>query len=859
VSTRGDDPGGWQLDAGALDDLPTALVAVDLEGRVLYLNRLAARVLSDPEAGSSGRTVTTAADIFDADALGTVAELLGHARNGGTWTGPLSVRWGGQPVQTVTAWSPQRRDGAVVGAVVALEAPPATEQHAQRMAERLGRLAAVTTDLLTAADVETVVAVVTEHMADAAGATVASLALLEGDVLRLVGLRGGVEDARERWATFPLAAPTPLGDCVRSLRPLVMTGRDEVLRQYPGLELATEGERSLVCLPLVSSGEALGGMSLSFPGVRHFERTELEFLGILADTCAQAIARIRAVAAANDRELKLTFLADASAELASSLDYEATLSAVAWLAVPRFADWCVIQLLQDGVLRPLGLAHPDAVGEERIRELQERYPPDPDAPRGAHQVARTGVSELIPDVTDEMIAAAAVDEEHRQALLDLNFRSALSVPLKVHGRVLGVITWVAGEGGRRYGTEDLAFGEDLARRAAVAIDNAELHSEVRDVALRLQQAILPERLPHAEGWEVAVRYLPAGRTDTGGDFYGLAPLADGRVAVFVGDVMGRGVQAASAMAQMRSAVRALLAVDPDPATVLAGLDKLFARFDIDQLVTLVYAVLDRDRGLLHIINAGHPAPVLVPGDGPAEMIETEDTLLLGAGGGSREIITRPLRDTDTLLLFTDGLAERRGEVIVQGYDRITRAAESLREPDLQASLDALVDAVRDPTRDDDVAALVIRAKAAFVSRRPSAERPGEVHESWLLPSDQRAAGVARRHLETALSGFPSDTLDTVRLLTSELVTNAIAHGDGLVSMTADYDGARLRVEVRDESAERPEPRDGPLLAEGGRGLHIVDALSDAWGASPSGRGKSVWFWIDIPDAAADADSGTRGA
>ena len=299
---------------------------------------------------------------------------------------------------------------------------------------------------------------------------------------------------------------------------------------------------------------------------------------------------------------------------------------------------------------------------------------------------------------------------------------------------------------------------------------------------------------------VAVKYLPAGRTDTGGDFYGLAPLDDGRVAVFVGDVMGRGVQAASAMAQMRSAVRALLAVDPDPATVLAGLDKLFARFDIDQLVTLVYAVLDRERGRMHIINAGHPAPVLVPAQGPAEMIETEETLLLGAGGGPREVITHPLRDTDTLLLFTDGLAERRGEVIVEGYDRITVAAESLREPDLQASLDALVDAVRDPTRDDDVAALVIRAKTAFVSRLPSAERPDEVHDRWLLPSDERAAGVARRHLEAALSGLPSESVDTVRLLTSELVTNAIAHGSGLVAMTVDYDGTRVRVEVLDRVA-----------------------------------------------------------
>jgi anti-sigma regulatory factor (Ser/Thr protein kinase) len=414
----------------------------------------------------------------------------------------------------------------------------------------------------------------------------------------------------------------------------------------------------------------------------------------------------------------------------------------------------------------------------------------------------------------------------------------------VRGNVLGVITWVAGAGGRRYGPEDLAFGEDLARRAAVAIDNAELHSQVRDVALRLQQAALPKRLPHAEGWEVAVRYLPAGRTDTGGDFYGLAPLDDGRVAVFVGDVMGRGVEAASAMAQMRSAVRTLLAVDPEPAVVLAGLDKLFARFDMDQLVTLVYAVLDGGRQQVQIINAGHPAPVLVRTHGPAEMIEAVDPLLLGAGGGRRDVVTRPFTDADALLLFTDGLAERRGEVIVEGYERIIRAAASLREPDLQGALDALVAAVRDPTRDDDVAALAIRPKVARAARQ-RASQPLEVRETWLLPSDETAAGVARRHLEGTLAHLPAETVETARLLVSELVTNAIAHGSGLVSLSVDYDGTRLWVEVRDESTQHPEPRDAPLLSEGGRGLHIVDALSAEWGASPSGRGKSVWFWIDI--------------
>jgi GAF domain-containing protein/anti-sigma regulatory factor (Ser/Thr protein kinase) len=847
VSTVAPDTGGWQPEPGVFDDLLAALVVVDLSGRVVHVNPFASRMLS--EAPANRPTGEHAEDVFDPAARETVMEVLGHVAAGGSWTGPLPVRWAGRSTQVTTAWSPRRRGDEVVGAVVVLEPAPESDRHARRVAERLRRLAAVTTELLTASDVETVVSVVTEHMADAAGATVASVSLREDDTLRLVGLRGGVKNAREVWATYPLAAATPVGDCVRSRRPLLLSGRAEIHGRYPDLELATQGERSLVCLPLVASGEALGGLSLSFPGRLTFDRTELEFLGILADTCAQAIARIRAVAAATDRELKLKFLADASAELASSLDYEATLAAFAWLAVPTFADWCVVQLLQDGVLRPLEIAHPDAVVEERIREIQERYPPDPKAQQGAHQVVRSGVSELIPDITDAMIEAAAVDEGHRQALLELNFRSALTVPLKVHGRVLGVITWVAGSGGRRYGPEDLAFGEDLARRAAVAIDNAELHSQVRDVALRLQQAALPKHLPPAEGWEVAVRYLPAGRTDTGGDFYGLAPLDDGRVVVFVGDVMGRGVEAASAMAQMRSAVRALLAVDPEPRAVLAGLDKLFALFDIDQLVTLVYAVLDAEQQRMQIINAGHPAPVLVPQQGPAEMIECVDTLLLGAGGEARDVVTLPFTDGDALLLFTDGLAERRGEVIVEGYERITQAAATLREPDLQGALDAMVDAVRDPTRDDDVAALAIRPKMAHAAP-PRAVQAVEVHERWLLPNDATAAGVARRHLEHALVQLPPETVETARLLTSELVTNAIAHGSGLVSMSADYDGQRVRVEVRDESARRPEARDASLLSDGGRGLHIVDALATEWGATPTGRGKSVWFWIDTTTAGA---------
>ena len=128
----------------------------------------------------------------------------------------------------------------------------------------------------------------------------------------------------------------------------------------------------------------------------------------------------------------------------------------------------------------------------------------------------------------------------------------------------------------------------------------------------------------------------------------------------------------------------------------------------------------------------------------------------------------------------------------------------------------------------------------------AAEPPGDTHLTWLLPSDGRSAGVARRHLEDVLAGMPAATVDTALLLTSEVVTNATAHGGGLVTLTVDLDGEGLRVEVCDESPRRPVPREESLLAEGGRGLHIVDALAADWGARPDKRGKKVWFRLPVP-------------
>lgn len=704
------EPPDWRPDVHLLSGLSLPAVALDATGRLLHCNPAAAARLGRSSSECVG--ADSLGLVFPSASAGTVAEILGRVVAGDSWAGELPVLGADGVERSLhTSWSPVYTDAAPSGALVLMESSTGAGWRVSPLNARLQRLAAVTTELLNAPDVDTVIDVVINHMADAAGATTSSLSLLvDEDNLVLVGLRGARPGAASRWARFPVSDPTPAGDAVRAGHALVIPNSDEFRARYPGLEMATEGERAMLCLPLQVAGRSIGVVTLSFPGPRTFDTAELEFSRVLADTCAQSLDRIQALAAVADRETKLRFLADASAELARSLDYEATLKTVANLAVPWFADWCVIQVLQDGVLRPLAVAHPDDLLESRVKELQDRYPPDADVSRGAYQVLRTGVSELVPDVTDEMLVAAARDEDHLQVLRDLHFRSAMQVPLKVRDQVLGVIAWVAGEGGRRFSAEDLAFGEDLARRAAVAIDNSHLHSQVRDVAVRLQRAVLPSRVPEIPGWDIAVRYLPAGRTEVGGDFYDVVPLNDGRIVAFVGDVMGRGVGAASAMAQMRSALRTLTAVDPDPAFVMASLDQLFEEYDLQRLVTVAYAVADPARERIHVVNAGHPPPVHLHRDGTASDISTDGTLVFGAGGGDRTVLTRPFTVGDTLLMFSDGLVERRDESLDQGQRRVRDNVRLLLGADLTKGLGDLVARVRDDSRDDDVAAVALRLR-----------------------------------------------------------------------------------------------------------------------------------------------------
>ena len=705
-----------------LTALPFAAVVVGEDGVVVAMNARAAELLGRQEHATTDPL--SVLDLFEDMDQGAAAEVQGTVLAGARWQGRLRMKRAGDTTGTADlAWSPLVED--VACSLLVIEDVPAPHRDANRLAEQLNRLAKAATELLLATNLEDVTNVATGHLADAMGATVASLSLVEEPGrLRLLAMRGGRPGAINRWRTYGTEG-TPAGDSVTSGRPLVLTGREEIRGRYPDLESAAEGDRTLVCLPLLVAGRAIGVVTLTFPGRRTFNSTELEFFGVMADTCSQAIDRLRATAAAADRSAKLRYLADATAELSSSLDYESTLTNVAQAAVPWFADWCSIALGFDGVLRTLAVAHVDPAKVALAREYEERFPPDPQQSTGSYQVFRTGQSQLVPEITDEMLDAAVSGEEQREMVRQLNLRSALAVPLKVGERVLGVVTWVAGGQGRRFTPDDVTFGEDLARRAAVAIDNAQLHTELREMAVRLQRAVLPEALPELPGWEVAAHYSPSGRLDAGGDFYDIIPLDDDRFALFIGDVMGRGVHAAAAMAQMRAAMRVLVAVDPEPASVLTRLDTFFERYQLDQLVTMLYFLVESRTGRVVVANAGHLPPVVLRDGSGAETVTVHEDLLLGAPAGRRSVSELTVLPGESLLAFTDGLVERRGEDIDVGQRRLLAACDATVGAPVRERLLEVVRVMADPDREDDVAALVVHRSAGApsasgVSRKLSA-------------------------------------------------------------------------------------------------------------------------------------------
>jgi serine phosphatase RsbU (regulator of sigma subunit)/anti-sigma regulatory factor (Ser/Thr protein kinase) len=286
--------------------------------------------------------------------------------------------------------------------------------------------------------------------------------------------------------------------------------------------------------------------------------------------------------------------------------------------------------------------------------------------------------------------------------------SMCAVPLVVAGRVHGALRF-SFSAPKIFDDEERTFVLALAAQTAQTLQRAEAYQAERTAALDFQRALLPDDAPAVPGWTVATHYRPAGDQEAGGDFYDMLRLTDGRFAAIVGDVMGRGLEAAAAMAQIRSVVRAYAVEDPDPVKVFRRVDSFFEALAVPQLVTAVYFLVDPGSGTVRIVNAGHLPPILVDPNG-SRALPTVTGPPFGLGSVDRGALTLRLATGAALIAVTDGLVERRGEDIDEGFDRILRATADPQEGDAEQLLKRVLSAsvTQRATHDDDVTVLVIK-------------------------------------------------------------------------------------------------------------------------------------------------------
>ncbi|MBA2504748.1 MAG: SpoIIE family protein phosphatase [Thermoleophilaceae bacterium] len=423
------------------------------------------------------------------------------------------------------------------------------------------------------------------------------------------------------------------------------------------------------------------------------------------------------------REESQRFLSEASKLLSTTLDYETTLRRVASLAVPRLSDWCAVELMDErGELQQVALEHQDPRKIALAHELRERYPPDQNSPTGAPQVRRTGEPEIYPEIPEEMLRQSSVDEEHYRMIVELGMRSAMIVPVDSPEGVLGTITMVAES--RRFDDSDLALAVEVGHRAGLAVQNARLYTERAHIARTLQESLLPPRLPAIPNVDAAARFRAAGAgNEVGGDFYDLFELSEDKGwAVVIGDVCGKGPEAAAITALARYTLRAAAMQTESPSAALVVLnDAMLAqrsdkRFASVAFTSISGAALNGGGPLdVCVASGGHPLPLVLRSDGSVQDAGEHGTLIGIVPDPDLTNQGLQLMAGDSIVMFTDGVIEvRRDEQEVFGQDHLVelvgkQAGRSAAE--IANTIESTVIEAWGGVPRDDIAILVLQVRS----------------------------------------------------------------------------------------------------------------------------------------------------
>lgn len=681
---------------------------------------------------------------------------------------------------------------------------------AERASERLGHLHRITAALAQAVTTEEVARAITIEGAAAFGADAAATQLLtdDGSGLDLASATGHLAELIGRYGRISTAQEVPAIEAVRSANVLWFDSAEHLAVRYPDHAQVRSGLEAVGFIPLIGRDRPLGLLTVSFGGPRPLNDEDRALIDVLLQQCGQALERARLFEREQDARRAAEDASRRLDQLQSIL--EATLTAQS-----------VDELLHDLLTNIRGMLAADRAAilvldeEDRRLHIRAAVGLDPEAEREtrvplghgiAGSIAATGEPRSYPDISLEEPVSKYLRESGG---------SLIGVPLTVRDSVLGVIE-VSSRQTSFFTDDDLELLALAADRVSLFFERMMLYEREHEIAVTLQQSVLPGRLPEVERLDVAVRYLPGrNELEVGGDWYDVIELGNHRVGVVVGDVVGKGVIAASAMAQLRNALRVYALDGLKPSSVLGRLGEL-ARTVGTPFATVAYMVIDYERGTCRYASAGHPPPLHQRPGWPPVFLEGGRSTPIGIGldTRSRQACVE-LEPGDLILLYTDGLVESRTMTLNEGMDRLCEAVETGPEV-LDDLLDHIGGRLDVDTRQDDVALVAIRWLPA-----PSLE--------LRLTSDPSSLARVRRELRGWLDrgGVTSEEANDILVACSEACANVIVHATHATTDDFEVTGTRsngeISVVVRDHGRWRDPD---PARDSGGYGLKLMEALMD---------------------------------